>query len=242
MIKELVKDLDELSKRSIEWNVKEEQKLSTELVQNLEDTLEAHEDLLYLCANEIGYRERAFDMRFTDDTYIFMNPMFQKVDKLTLSREIDRYDGKEYIVPRYNEVELVFQDCLGSIKAIKVTDGAAIIVCQAMDTIDGLFAHDIGLEVLPEYDLATPEEQEQVIEAYLRSFEEEFVRLDHELSENEETRGPWKAARFLEAVDKGEVELEHEKPLSNRKQRLMKKIAKSVEHYANKMKFWRKDK
>jgi len=242
MIKELVRDLDVLSKRSIEWDVKSNQKLSIELVQNLDDTLESHDDLTYLCANEIGYKERAFDIKFADDTYIFMNPMFQKVDKLILSRETDRYNGKEYIVPRYNEVELVFQDCLGAIKAIKVTDGAAIVVCQAMDTIDGLFASDYGLEIIPEFDLASEEEREQVIEEYLSSLEKRYNKLDEELSTDEATKGPWKAARFLEAVSKGEVELEKEKPMSKRKQRALSKMIDSVKHQANKMKFWRRKK
>ena len=124
MVKDLVTDIEQLSKRSVEWDVRAEQKLSTELVQSLDDTLEAHEELLYLCANEIGYKERAIDVKFSDDTYIFMNPAFQKVDKLILSREFDRHDGKEYIVPRYSEVELAYQDCLGSIKAAKFTASA----------------------------------------------------------------------------------------------------------------------
>ena len=89
MVKDLVTDIEQLSKRSVEWDVRAEQKLSTELVQSLDDTLEAHEELLYLCANEIGYKERAIDVKFSDDTYIFMNPAFQKVDKLILSCEFE---------------------------------------------------------------------------------------------------------------------------------------------------------
>lgn len=240
MIKDLVTDYDALSKRSVEWDVRGNQSLSTELVQNLDDTLEAHKELIYLCANEIGYRERALDIRFSDDTEIFMNPAFQRVGELTLSRELDRHNGKEYIIPRYNEVEIVFQDCLGSVKAFKFTGVGANIVCQAMDTLDGIFASDYGLEVIPEFDEATPDEQQQVIDLYLKSLEKRYEVLDKELSEDEETKGPWKAARFIEAVKNGEVELEEEKPISKRKQKLIKKIAKSIEHYGNKMKFWEK--
>lgn len=240
MVKDIITDFNELSKRSVEWDVRGNQQLATELVQALDDTIEVHKELIYLCANELGYRERALDVRFSDDTQIFMNPAFQKVDQLTLSREVDRYNGKEYIVPRYNEVEIAFQDCLGSVKAYKFTGIGAIVMCQAMDTLDGIFASDYGLEVIPEFDQATPEEQQQVIDMYLKSLEERYKELDKELSEDEETKGPWKAARFIEAVQKGEVELEEEKPLSNRKQKLLKKIAKSIEHYGNKMKFWGK--
>lgn len=242
MVKELINDIEQLSNRSVEWDVRGNQKLSTELVQSLDDTMDENKDLVYLCANEIGYKERAFDMRFSDDTHIFMNPAFQKVDKLILSREFDRHDGKEYIVPRYSEVELVYQDCLGSIKASRFIDSGAIVVCQAMDTIDGLFASDYGLEIIPEFDQASSEEQEQVIDMYLKSLDERYSKLDKELSENDETKGPWKAARFLEAVNKGEVELEEEKPVSKRQQKRLTKMIDSIKHQANKMKFWRKKK
>lgn len=242
MVKDLVTDINELSKRSVEWDVRGNSQLSTELVQSLDDTLEVHKELVYLCANEIGYKERALDIRFADDTEIFMNPAFQKVSELVLSRELDRHNGKEYIIPRYNEVEIVFQDCLGSVKAFKFTGVGANIVCQAMDTLDGIFASDYGLEVIPEFDEATPEEQQQVIDLYLKSLEERYKALDKELSEDEETKGPWKAARFIEAVKNGDVELEEEKPLSKRKQKRINKIAKSIQHYASKMKFWEKKK
>ena len=240
MVKELVTDLEKLSKRSIEWDVRSNYDLAVELIQSLDDTLDEHTDLIYLCANEVGYRERAIDVRFEDDTQIFMNPAIQKVDKLILSREVDRHDGKEYIVPRYAELELAFQDCLGAVKAYKFTDAGAIILGQAMDTLDGIFASDYGLEVIPEFDVATPEEQEQVIDLYLKSLSEGYNILDKELSEDESTKAPWNAAKFIEAVSKGEVELEEEKPLSKRKQKRIKKFIKSIEQYANKMKFWSK--
>lgn len=240
MVKELVTDIEQLSKRSKEWDVRGNQDLSTELVQALDDTLEAHKDIIYLCANEIGYKERAIDIRFSDDTYIFMNPAFQKVDKLILSREFDRHNGKEYIVPRYNEAELVYQDCLGSTKAAKFVDSGAIVVCQAMDTIDGMFASDYGLEIIPEFDQATPEEQQQVIDAYLKSMSEGYQELDNELSNDDATKTPWKAAKFLEGVSNGSIELEEEQPTSNRRKKRLAKFVKQLEHYGNKMKFWEK--
>lgn len=238
MVKELITDIEQLSKRSKEWDVRANQGTSTEIVQALDDTLDEHKELVYLCANELGYSERAIDIRFSDDTYIFMNPAFQKVDKLVLSREMDRHNGKEYIVPRYNEVELVYQDCLGATKAARFVDSGAIVVCQAMDTIDGMFASDYGLEIIPEFDEATPEEQQQVINAYLTSMNDAYNKLDKELSEDEETKGPWKAARFLEGVNDGSVQLEEE--VSNRKKKRLKKAIDNIIHQTNKLKFWRK--
>jgi len=244
MIKDIIKDVDQLSKRSKEWDVRGNQDLSTSIVQDLEDTIEAHEDLLYLCANEIGYRERAIDMKFTDDTYIFMNPAFKKVDKLVLSRELDRLNGKEYLVPRYNEIELNYQDCLGSIKAAKMTDSGAIVICQAMDTIDGIFASDYGLEIIPEFDQATQEEQQEVIDEWLKSFNESYKKLDSELSndENKKVKDAWNAAKFIEAVNTGKVELDRDEQVSNRKKKKINKFIKSIKDQKNKLRFWGKSK
>ena len=240
MVKDIIRDIEKLSTRSMEWDVRGDQNKSTELVQALDDTLDNHPELLYLCANELGYIERALDIRFKDDTYIFMNPMINKADKFVLSREFDRLNGKEYIVPRYSEVELVYQDCLGAVKAAKFVDDGALIVCQALDTMDGIFAQDIGLEILPEFDNATPEEQDEVIKEYLKSLEDFYKKLDEELSKDEKTKNTWKAAKFMEATAKGEVEFAEDEPLSNRKKKLINKMAKKLEQHKNKLKFWRK--
>ena len=46
MIKDLVTDIEQLSKRSKEWDVRGNQQLAIELVQNLDDTLENNKDLM----------------------------------------------------------------------------------------------------------------------------------------------------------------------------------------------------
>lgn len=242
MIKELFCDKELLEKRSIEWDVRGSQDISIEICQDLEDTLAAHPELVYLCANEIGHPERAIDVRFADDTYLFYNPLFKHVDKMQLCREIDRHNGKEYIVPRFSEIELIYQDTLGGVKANKIVGPAAIVICQAMDTMDGLFASDIGLEVLPEFDKASEEEKIQVLTAYMDSFKSSYEKLDKELSTNTSTAQLWKAAKFIEASNKGEVEFEKEedKPLSKRKQRFFTRMAKKFKQNENRLKFWRK--
>ena len=242
MIKELFCDKELLEKRSIEWDVRGNQDKSIEICQDLEDTMGAHKELVYLCANEIGHPERAFDVRFADDTYLFYNPLFKKVDKMQLCREFDRHNGKEYIVPRFSEIELIYQDTLGGVKANKIVGPAAIIICQAMDTLDGLFACDIGLEVLPEFDKASKEEQLEVLTEYTNSFKTTYEKLDKDLSTDSSTAQIWKAAKFIEASNNGEIEFEkkEEKPLSKRQQRFFDKMAKKFKHNENRLKFWRK--
>ena len=141
-----------------------------------------------------------------------------------------------------NNVELVYQDTLGSVKAIKVDGAAAYWICQAMDTIDGLFASDYGLEVIPEFDAATDEDKNAVFKMYLDSIPQMFSELDKELSNDPKTRKGWDATKFMQAAKDGKVEFDKEenKPLSKRKQKLYNKFAKLFKQNENKLKFWRK--
>lgn len=239
---ELVRDDELLSKRAIEWDVRGNQQLSTDIVQKLEQALDENPDLLFVCSQEVGFKERALDVRFSDDSYIFMNPIIKKFDRIMLSREYDRITQKEYIVPRFSNLEIVFQDCLGAIKAIKLEGMSALVMSQALDMLDGVYSHDLGLEILPEFDEASEEEQNALIQEYLNSLTSAYEYLDNELSKDEDTNEQWKAIKYMMAKSKGEVEIDQEKPMSKRKQKMINRFVKSAKQLQNKMKFWNKTK
>lgn len=238
------KDIEFLTTRAKEWDVRANQDIATELVQKLEDKLDTNKDLVFTVSQEVGNTERAVDIRFADDTYIFMNPIFQKADRLKLCREFDRIKEKEFIVPRFSNVEVVFQDCLGAVKATKLEDVAAMVMHQAIDMLDGVYPGDIGLEILPEFDQATPEEQQEVIEVYLSKYlKDMYNELDADLLANDETRDQWNSIKFMAAKSRGEVKTEEEQvPLSNRKKKFINKLSKQLNASKNKMKFWRNKK
>lgn len=226
MVKDLVTDVNELSIRAVEWDVLANgQKKSVELVQDLCDTLETLDDRLFLTANQIGHKERAFAIKFKDETEVFMNPAIQSKDKLIIYREEDPLTGKEYFIPRFTQISLVFQDCLGKVRGLKMNEAASIIVCQAMDALNGILISDYGLEVLPEFDSASEEEKKEVLSMYAESLSQAYKELDADLSNNEETKKTWGAAKFIKSVSEGETKLE-EKPLSNRKKKKLKKFLK----------------
>lgn len=240
-MKELNTNVSELTTRAVEFDVRANQDIAIKLVQDLEDALDNNEDLLFVCAQEVGHIERAVDVRFSDDNYIFMNPIVKSQGRITLSREFDRINKKEYIVPRFSLIEIIFQDCLGSIKGVKLEDNAAIIMSQALDMLDGVYPSDLGLEIIPEFDEASPEEQSEVIDAYLKTFMNRFSELDESLkNEDEETRKKWDAIKFMMAKSKGEIEEDNSEYLSKRKQKWITKLAKSIKSRENKLKFWNK--
>lgn len=235
MIRELVTDTEKLSERSKEWDVlANQQKRSTEILQDICDTLETLDDRLYLTANQIGYEERAVGIKSESEIDVFMNPAITKRDKLIINREKDLLTGQEYFIPRYNEIEVNFQDCLGRLRALKMTDIAAITMCQAMDAINGLLVTDYGLPVLPEFDEASDEEKEELLEWYMKSILDASKDLDQELSDNEETSKIWKNAKFIKGVQNGTIELiKDEQPLSNRKKKKINKLVKWIKSQKN---------
>jgi len=235
MIKELIKDSDILTESYI-WNVRENQDLMIPLIQDLEETLKEHPERLFLCTNEIGYKERGILVRFADDTHEFLNPAFQKKDVPIINREKDIFTGEEYLIPRFTNVEIVYQDCLGAVKANKLNEAASVIMCQAMDLLNGLTAKDYGLPILEGFDDLSADDKAEIIADYVKSLGEKYSLLDNDLSSNEETKDIWDAAKYIKGVSDGTINTE-KGLLSNRKKKKLKKMIDQVKHQSNRLKF-----
>lgn len=214
-----------LNERAMEWDVlQDDQKLSIKLVQDLTDTLKSCSDRLYLCANEIGYKERAMCVKFGDEYEIFMNPIYQVRESYKLVREYDPITKKEFIIPRATDVTICFQDCIGNIKANKLSEQASIIICQAMDCLEGVHPSDYGLEIIPEFDSATDEERQELLNAYLKSMQKFRSDLDADLMSDDDTKSDWKQFKFMSAVQRGDVTLEKYVPEETNGIKLPRKI------------------
>lgn len=221
MVKEIVLDSAILNERAMEWDVVKNQDLSIEIVQSLCDTLNSPDcsDRLYLCANEIGYKERAFILKFSDDWKVFMNPIFQEREELRLTREYDPITKKQYIIPRYTKVVLCYQNSIGKIEATRFNEDASVIVSQAMDCLEGIHPSDYGLEIDSKFDEATDEERNELLNEYLKSLKLLSENLDSDLSGNEETKKEWEGFKFMKAKASGEIETADDVPKLNRRQR-----------------------
>lgn len=225
MIKQLITDATILAERSNEFDIRRDATFNQSLIQDLGDTLNSLDDRLFLTAKEIGYPVRAFAAKLKDEINIFLNPAYKSKDKLIFFREKDFITGKEFFMPRYSEISLVFQDALGNIKGFKFNEGASIIISQAMSLLDGILDEDIGLEVLPEFLEASEEERLELLSAYAQSIAEYSAILDNELNTDLETKEEWNAAKFISAFAEGKIETEA-KELSNRKKKQLNKFLK----------------
>ena len=233
MIKELNYELDLYNERADEFDIKENKELITDLI----DTLKAQNDKVWLCANEIGENKRAIAVKFGDDVKVFSNPVYQVRDNFELVRE--KYRDKEYIIPRYKDITLCYQDEEGEVKATKFNEDASPFLSQAMDCLDGIHTDDYGLEVIPEFDKATDEEREQLLSMYINSLKDLEYTLDKDLSSDEETKGVWKEFKFNKALVNGEVQLEKEdqseKKLNRKQRRLLDKFTKKLKKRGSKI-------
>ena len=231
MIKEVITDRSLLCNRSKEVNILTDEDLEND-IKDLTDTLNSlDDDVLYLTASQIGLDKRILAIRFRDSAIkVMINPAIQKRDKLILFREKDPLSHEEYFVPRFAELHVVYQDPEdpGYLpKAMKLNEGASVVMGQALDFLNGLFPEDYGLIILPAFDEASEEEKSELLAAYANSIKEGYATLDEELSNDEETKQKWGAAKFITALAKGDVEPAPEE-LSNRKKRRLKRWLKRL--------------
>ena len=204
MVKEIITDLEKLSDRCDEIDVRKENQLMRDIILDLKQTLRENPTGVGLAANQIGYNKRIFIINFNGDLRTFINPVISQVKGFTLNRESClSLPGKSFIRPRHNEIMVIYQTPLGKTESRKIVGLAAYVFQHELDHLDGLTLADIGLEVGEDFDKATDEERNEVINAYLDS-------LDIKQTAN--------AIKFMEAIQKGEVKLDDRVTVEKKKE------------------------
>ena len=196
------------------------QENAKDLIKDLTDTLvdvNRIENRFWLAANEIGYDSCVFAVLANDNVVIICNPSIKNISEQCFVREF--FDGKEFIMPRANKVELIYQNEAGKTKCKEFTNESAVLVCQATDCLVGIHPDFYGLPVTPEYDEATDSEREELLKYYLNELHELDMKLDSELASDSETEEIWKRYQFARGVATGEVELEQVEDKPNRAER-----------------------
>lgn len=203
------RDLGKLSQRSEEINILKEYRHVANVISELKETIRANKDLVALSASQIGYFDRIFCINFNNDIRAFVNPVITKTEGLKFVREkSSSIPDKEYIVPRSETVYAVYQQPNGTPESNKFEGPVAEIFQHQIDMLDGVFISDFGLEILPEFDLATDEEKKALIKEYIKFLRRKEKKLNKEIDNDLDLKKIVDGARFINAVAKGEVELE----------------------------------
>lgn len=186
--KKILTDLSKLE-RSDEAVLADEEKIN-QTIKWLKDILYHHEDLVALSAPQIGVNMRLFCIKFADgDIRTFANPLIVKTNNLHLSRESSiSIPGKEFIIPRYNEIEAVYQTPVGKIEQNLFKDAVSDVFQQMVQLLDGITLETLGLELVEDWDSYPEEERQQVIDMYLESLQKRNEFLQEEIKGNPELK------------------------------------------------------
>lgn len=216
---ELVKDYEKLSVRSDEVVLQDYRKTKA-LLNLFKDTFTENKDLQYVSAPQLGVNARAFAIRFNDDIRVFLNPMISYFSKESyLSREKCISNDKEYLVIRNKSIELTFQNKNGTVyKNIFKEPASAVVQCM-VDSLEGVVASDYGLEILPEFDEASEEERQEVINMYLEALKTKNTEMQEEIKGDKELSHLNDTIEFMSNLVIENKEQPVAQPALNRQQR-----------------------
>lgn len=214
-MKDIILDEEKLSARSEEIDVRKDGKLAQQIVCELKEVIR-EKNLSSLSAPQIGYEKRIFVINFNGDLKSFVNPMISTAKGFELSREeCSSLPNKTYIRPRNNDIISYYQTPLGKTESRQFVGLAAKVFQHCVDHLDGLLLKDVGLEIDDDYDNATQEERDKIIDMYLDSLDIKKKEIDKEISEDKELKQLSDAIDFIEKAQKGEVKLVEKKFDSN---------------------------
>ena len=135
MIRDIVTDQFILSQKSVEATLDD-----MAIVQDLRDTLVAHEDhCVGMAANMIGYHKRIIIVKNNNDHLVMINPIILK----TSGRYYDTHEGclshiGEKAVKRYEKIKVEYKDIHFKVK-IKTFEGyVAQIIQHEIDLCQGI--------------------------------------------------------------------------------------------------------
>ena len=198
----------EISKRSTEIDCTTENKIVREIVSVLKKTIEKN-NITALSAPAIGYDRRIFCIKFNEEIKTFINPIIMHASGMQLSREkCTSIPNKEFIIPRNNDLEIVYQRPTGKIEGRQIVGLAALVFQHEMQHLDGILLSDLGLEIDEQWDSASEQEKAEVLKAFLDSLDLRSSELDKQIQSDPELKQISDAIDFMTSVYTGETELE----------------------------------
>lgn len=198
----------ELSQRSDEIDVKTQNALMREIISSLKHTIEQN-NIIALSAPAIGYKRRIFCIKFDTEIKTFINPIIINSKGIQLSREsCTSIPGRSFIRPRNNDITVMYQKPTGTAESRQLVGMAAIVFQHELDHLEGLLLSDIGLEVDKDFDEASEDEQNEILDYYLESLDLKRKELNEEIKNDPELTQLKEGIDFITSVYKGETKIE----------------------------------
>ena len=205
---EIITDLEKISDRSEEIDVKKDNEIMRKTIVNLKNLIR-EKNLTALSAPQIGVNYRLFVINFNGELVTFINPIIVKPTGLELSRETcSSIPGETYIRPRHPKIDVMYQTPLGKIESRTLLGLAARVFQHQLDHLEGLFLSDVGLKIDDDFDNATDDERKEIIDMYLESLDLKEKQVKTEIEQDEELKKISDAVEFASAVKSGKVDIQ----------------------------------
>lgn len=208
-VREIITDETILGARSDEVDVVKQGTLVRQVIHTIKDTMRG-KNLKHLAAPVIGLPYRIFCMDFSDsEIKTFVNPIITSAEGLQLAREkCECIPDKEFIRPRNPKIKVMYQNPTGKVLQTEFVGLSAVVFQHNIDHLDGVLLSDVGLEIDEQWDKASEEEKQEVINAYLDSLDLKQKELQQEIEEDPDLKRTSDAIDFMTKVQRGEVKFE----------------------------------
>lgn len=228
---DIVTDYDKLSQRCDEFDLTKKNNEAQEIIVKLKQIIRSDKTIAGLSANQIGYNKRIICINFNGDIRTFINPIIEKAEGLELSREsCHSIPDKEYIRIRQNKIVVTYQTPLAKIETVELVGMAARVMQHHIDHLDGLLISDVGLEIDGDWDKASDEERQEVIDYYVDSLDLKAKELSKEIAEDKDASQLSDAIRFMNSVREGKTKIE-QLPLTDEELKVIEEYKKEQEEH-----------
>ena len=152
---------------------------------------------------------RIFCIKFGDTIRTFIDPIITNAKGLSLSREkCSCYPNREFLRVRNNDITMTYLTPMNKVESTHLVGKAAFVAQHQIDHLDGVTLPELGLEIFDDFDRATDEERQQIIDMYLESLDLKLKDLKKQIDGDEILSKTNDAIEFLTKVQKGEITFE----------------------------------
>ena len=175
-----------------------------------------------ITASLIGYEKRIIALKFEDKIEFLINPLITKKKKedYQVVKQKDLFSNQYYIIPRFKDIEIFYTNKNKQVQKIDLKGDAAYFYQQLNDLLGGLLIEDYGMPIDDDFDDLTDEEKGEIVEQYLKSFEEAKEFVQSEIDKDPQLHDIQKTLAFIDSVNKGETKLAPRQPNRETRRRM----------------------
>ena len=204
----IITDIEKLSDRADEVDGALEPKVVKSYIKRVKTAMKQHKDFVALCGPQVGLNARVICLRFAKGQIkTFINPMITKSEGLHFSRETNASLDGEFIMLRHDKICVLYQNENGGIEENKFEGMPCEVFEQMYQMLDGILLTDIALPIDEEFDKATEEERQELLDFYVNHLKDQDESLAKEIESNKELRDIKGAIDFMTAMVKGDIDV-----------------------------------